>query len=517
MQYTVQTKYIIFPVNTYTQMKTIRFQQDGKQVYTLDIKLDAYAPTFYAYIDVSRFMGETLEITVDQELALTFSEADELCFADLYGEPLRPQVHFTTKNGWSNDPNGLVYNDGVYHLFYQHNPADIRWGNMHWGHAISRDLIHWEEQAIALFPDQRGTMFSGSAVPDVANALGKNADGQTAIALFYTTTDPFCQNLSYSTDGLKTLVHHAGNPVVPHIVGSNRDPKVVYCPEWQCYLMALYLAEADYALLRSTDLVNWTQFQQITLPGDNECPDLFCLQNDAGERRWVLMGAHNQYLVGRLEQGRFVSNQPVLKNHYGTCAYAGQTFSNLPHGRVVRMEWGRWEAPAERFCSQMNIPLELSLCTIDGIDYLQANPVKELETLYADTHLVECLHLTSEEPFRVHLADAPVYVHLSGKYPGGKTLEITVFGISVTLDFSRNEVHLCAGSAPISATGDRFDIKLLVDRCSVELFSDNGRQYITGIEERTMMDRNLPHLLLRSCRNMEIDRLEWHTLDSIWR
>ena len=171
MKLEIKNKYLIFPVNTLSTKKALTFKINGETVYELNIKLDNGNPNFYAYIDVSRFIGQTMDIFVAPEMKLEFREADEMNIENLYCEPMRPQVHFTTKNGWINDPNGLVYIDGVYHMFYQYNPTEPNWDNMHWGHAVSSDLIHWEEKDVALFPDERGVMFSGSAVMDYKNIL----------------------------------------------------------------------------------------------------------------------------------------------------------------------------------------------------------------------------------------------------------------------------------------------------------------------------------------------------------
>lgn len=145
-------------------------------------------------------------------MEIPYTEADEMTLPDLYREPYRPQIHFTTKNGWINDPNGLVYLNGAYHLFYQHNPCEPKWNNMHWGHAVSTDLIHWKELDIALFPDRTGDMFSGSAIVDTQDLLGLQKDDVPSVLLYYTTTKPFSQYLAYSTDGLKTVQKYSTTP-----------------------------------------------------------------------------------------------------------------------------------------------------------------------------------------------------------------------------------------------------------------------------------------------------------------
>ena len=282
---------------------------DEKPEYTLDIRLDNLSPNFYAYIDVSQYMGKILSVSIDPEMKCSFEESDTMNIPSLYQESYRPQVHFTTKNGWINDPNGLVYINGQYHMFYQHNPCENKWNNMHWGHAVSTDLIHWEEREIALFPDKTGAMFSGSAIVDERNLLGLQTGDTPTVLLYYTATNPFSQYIAYSTDSLKTIKKYSDSPAVPHIVGSNRDPKVIFCEEWDAYVMALYLEDDIYGILKSNDLLHWNLVQKIALPGDNECPDLFPITAEDGNRKWILTGAHDRYIVGDMQKDGFFPTQ----------------------------------------------------------------------------------------------------------------------------------------------------------------------------------------------------------------
>ena len=146
MKIQIKHKYLIFPVNTYASQKHLILSGDSDINYEINIRLDNISPNFDAYIDVSRFIGQELSISSEPQMDIRFKEADTMDIPGIYDEAYRPQIHFTTKNGWINDPNGLIYIDGKYHLFYQHNPCDVHWGNMHWGHAISTDMLHWEEQ-----------------------------------------------------------------------------------------------------------------------------------------------------------------------------------------------------------------------------------------------------------------------------------------------------------------------------------------------------------------------------------
>lgn len=269
--------------------------------------------------------------------------------------------HFTAQRGWINDPNGLILYEGWYHLFYQHNPDDIRWGNMHWGHARSRDLVHWEHLPIALYPEPGYTMFSGSAIEDTENRTGFRANGHNPLLLYYTAAgDPFEQRLAVSTDGGHTFEKQPGC-VIGCLRTGNRDPKIVYDEERNVYRLALYLDGDEYALFETDDLTHFRQTQTLRLPEDGECPDLFPLTADDGTRHWVLIGAHDRYLVGRFDaDGSFRPGQDARRLSHGDLSYAAQRFSGIP-GRALRLSWNRAELHDPVIQGSMCTPADYSL------------------------------------------------------------------------------------------------------------------------------------------------------------
>ncbi|MCX7031231.1 MAG: glycoside hydrolase family 32 protein, partial [Spirochaetes bacterium] len=197
-----------------------------------------------------------------------------------YRELLRPQFHFTARANWINDPNGLVFQDGEYHLFFQRNPTGIKWGNIHWGHAVSRDLVHWEQLADALAPDEFGAMWSGSAVVDWKNTSGLGTGRQPPIVAIYTATKPWAgkravQCIAASNDRGRTLVKSRGNPVLPRVAAVNRDPKVIWHESTGSWIMALFLRGCDFALFRSPNLREWERVDNVSMPRTGECPDFF--------------------------------------------------------------------------------------------------------------------------------------------------------------------------------------------------------------------------------------------------
>ena len=515
MEVTIDSKYLVFPVNELAKDKTVRFCLEGEEVYSIVLRLDDEDPKFWAYIDVQRFRGKRLQITAEPETPIRCVAAERMELPGVYREPRRPQVHFTTRNGWINDPNGCIYLDGVYHLFYQYNPGGVHWDNMHWGHAVSTDLIHWEEKDVALFIDKYGNAFSGSAILDERGVLGLE-DGKKRQLLFYTaTTHPFTQRMAVSTDGFQTIREFREEPVLPHIGGGNRDPKVVWCEEKQGYVMALYLYLNDYALLFSENLVDWKVFQVVPLEGDAECPDFFPMTGPDGERKWVFMGASDRYRIGTMSGGLFCPEGGTRALHYGNSgAYAGQSFSHLPEGRTVRICWDRWRTPAERFCGQMGIPMELTLKRYGGALYLAASPVRELQTLVwkeADFRREGEAALPGE----IRLEKCPYWIRLSGSMPR-EAVEMTLFGCRLRLDPAANALEVGAQKAPLSVAGEGLDLQIIVDRCSMEVFADGGLAYLSSTESDACPDYGLPSLRIQSAEGWTPEALRLSALKSIW-
>jgi sucrose-6-phosphate hydrolase SacC (GH32 family) len=268
-----------------------------------------------------------------------------------YHETYRPQFHFTAPAGWLNDPNGLVYHAGEYHLFFQHNPFGVNWGNMTWGHAVSGDLVHWRALPNAIEPDRMGTIFSGSAVVDNGNTAGFQTGREPALVAIYTAAggsspesdgQPFTQCIASSNDRGLTWSKYERNPVLPHIVGENRDPKVIWYAPGRFWVMALFLDGESFALFTSPDLKHWTRTQTLAITG-SECPDFFPLsvEGEPDEERWVFMAANGHYIVGTFDGARFVPETDACVLDFGANYYAMQTYSDIPaqDGRRIQIAW----------------------------------------------------------------------------------------------------------------------------------------------------------------------------------
>lgn len=287
--FTATRRYLHLPIKNGAPKRVVTLLVDGAVAVRNDIELAPAAPDWWAPMEISAWLGKSLTLQVDKlpddSTALaTIEQGDTLKDAEsLYREPLRGQFHFSPRRGWNNDPNGLVFHNGEYHLFFQHNPYGWGWGNMHWGHAVSRDLVRWQELGDVLLPDDLGPMFSGSAVVDWKNTSGFGRDGQPPLVLIYTAAGtPAMQCLAWSTDG-RRFTKYAENPVVGQITGGNRDPKVIWHEPTQRWVMVLYVTmeggRHTVHFLTSPNLREWKP-ASITegLTGSSylyECPD-FC-------------------------------------------------------------------------------------------------------------------------------------------------------------------------------------------------------------------------------------------------
>ena len=519
MKITVSNRYLTFPVNTQKASKKLMLFSEGTLVYDLDCCIDMLEPNFTAYVDVERFMGCELEVEVSPEMNFSFGAADKIGDDTLYKEPLRPQIHFTVPNGWNNDPNGMIKYNGVYHMYYQFNPCAAQWGNMHWGHASSTDLIHWEDHGIAMFPDELGTMYSGSAIEDTENLLGKAKDGKNAILYYYTAAGRHgllaggdkmnTQCLAISTDGGMTLDKYEGNPLIPTITPHNRDPKVVWVEEIGAYIMALYFERDEYKLFTSKDLINWEIYFEFQLDGDNECPDIYSVMLD-GEKHWVISGAHDRYVVGHFEDNGFVFDTEPKSLTFSSVAYAAQSFSGIDDGRVIKAIWDRLRLPCPTFCEQMAIPTEMSLERHGDDLYLAAMPVREIEILRKESRVLSNFTLFNELIVDTDAAPLDITLELAMT---GDTVTLGFFGAELTVNTADNLITYKNVTMPLSLNKDKARLRVLIDQGSLTVFADNGKFCTT---QRNICDFNLPYVTLSSDSDTQIDRFECHILDSIY-
>lgn len=350
---------------------------------------ESYRFDYFAHFPVSRLLNNRLTdyrtLLLKGDVPKAFLDSIRNADADAMKEEVpseRPSIHFTARAGWINDPNGLIYADGVYHLYFQYNPFNTAWQNMSWGHAISSDLLHWEQRDTVMLPDEEGTVFSGCGIINKRELLGLPKD---ALVYFYTAAGSanqwsssklFTQRIAYSTDQGNTLIKLKA-PYVDTICKENRDPKVYWHEESKAYVMVLWLEENDFAILRSADLENWEQSCRFTLKGAWECPDLVKLYDENGSAQWIFWSADGFYFFGDFDGFTFQTDGVKHEAYFNKIPYAAQTYFGT-QGRTISVPWLRLPNDGRLFTGAMGLPQELSYkIREDGSRTLVQRPVKE--------------------------------------------------------------------------------------------------------------------------------------------
>lgn len=430
----------------------------------------------------------------------------------------RPQFHFTPAFGWINDPNGLIYYEGEYHLFYQYHPFDLIWGPMHWGHAVSTDLVHWTHLPIALAPDQNGKIFTGSVVADLDNTSGL-VPGGGLIAIF--SYDTQAQGIAYSNDCGRTWEKYTRNPVIPSPGRDFRDPKVFWYGPGSIWVMSLAVGD-HIEFFTSSNLIDWLLTGRFgeshgAHGGVWECPDLFPLEIGS-ETKWVLIvsvgdgsiagGSGTQYFIGHFDGMTFHNDTPpdtTLWLDYGTDNYAGITYNGVPDGRSVLVGWmNNWayarKTPAQSWRGSMTVPRTLALIDVPGTGpRLLQQPVAELEqsrTLLVDLPAgVSDASTLRFNDLNTTALDIIVEFRLSDAEAAGLTIfaDDAIITVSVnrateTLyvdrrlsgDVNFHEGFACLHSAPLLISSELVKLRILLDAASIEVFGAEGLSVITS-------------------------------------
>ncbi len=473
--------FLNLPIKNGAKKVRMELSVDGRTVRSSNVELAPGEPDYWATMDVRPFKGRKAVLRVKGAGAPGLDAVetrDALKGAgDLYREPLRPQFHFTQKRGWCNDPNGMVHYDGEWHLYYQHNPYGWKWDNMHWGHAVSKDLVHWEELPIALYPwtQAREHCFSGSAAVDWNNTAGFQAGKEKAIVAAFTDTG--CgECIAFSNDRGRTFTYYEGNPVVKH---KGRDPKVFWYAPGKHWVMALY-DEAEgkkwVAFYSSPDLKAWTSRSRIE--GFFECPEIFGLpvDGDAKNTRWVVFAADAKYVVGRFDGGTFTPEHDGKHQLHWGKFYASQAYNDAPEGRRIQVGWGQIDMEGMPFNQMMTFPCELTLRTTEDGIRMCARPVKEIEKLHAKRHARAGEALKPGAPLDVAVSSALLDIRAEFEPGPARAVGLAVGGRRVTYDTGRQALE----GMPLKPAGGKIRMQVLVDRSSIEVFGNEGRVCLTA-------------------------------------
>lgn len=493
--FAIENRYLILPIeNEEAAGGQVQLLVDDRPVRDYQIHLATSAETtdWYAFFDLESYKGQQARVIashVSEEGFALVTQSDAVPGeASFYREPHRPQFHFTQKVGWNNDPNGMVYHDGTWHLFFQHNPVALPWGNMTWGHATSIDLIHWQQQPNKLFPKTmaRGDCFSGGATVDINNTAGW---GKNTLVAFLTDTEAG-ESIAYSTDGGKQFTWFEGNPVVKH---KGRDPKVI----WYAYdqddepisdqakqlgghwVMIVYDEHPEFdrnaAFYTSTNLKEWTEQSHLT--GYFECTELFELpvDEDSNNTRWVVFAADAKYAIGSFDGKTFTpEHQGKHQVHWGPY-YASQTFDNAPDGRRIQIGWLRIASPGP-YNQHFSFPHRLTLRNTDDGIRMCAQPIKEIELLRARSHQAKPQDLIDGEPVSIPVRSDLLDVRLTIEVGSASLIELNLPGRTIRYDATSQKLQ----DAPLKPIDGRIHLQVLADRSLTEIIGNEGRVYISG-------------------------------------
>jgi fructan beta-fructosidase len=493
----------------------------------------------------------------------SLEQKDSVVTTGQYNELHRPQLHFSPPKNWMNDPNGLVFHNGEYHLFYQHYPAGNKWGPMHWGHAISKDLVRWENHPIALYPDSLGLIFSGSAVVDKDNTSGLGTKENPPLVAIFTyhslekekagRTDYQSQGLAFSTDNGRSWQKYEKNPVLKNQgVKDFRDPKVFWHEETSKWVMIL--AVKDHTeLWGSEDLKQWSKLSDFGADfgahgGVWECPDLFKVKVEgSNEEKWVMLvslnpggpngGSGTQYFTGSFDGKTFTPLETKKETKwmdYGPENYAGVTWSNAPDDRKIFIGWmSNWayaeQVPTTEWRSATTLPREFSLVKTNNEYFLRSTLVPELASIASNeipqqvSFTSDSIHLNSEistslikgkiaaRDFRLRLSNTKGQYIIIG-YNSGKNEYFIDRSKAGSNDFAANFPGNVFGKRLSTAAEISFTI--VVDVSSVEVFFDDGLSVMTALY---FPDEVMSSATLYGSGQQKVENLSVVNLRSIWK
>ena len=501
-------KYLLLPVEEKEEHAHIRVVRNNQLVKTINCRLAVNNVDYFVPYEIGE--GELFDITFNGNMRSTGAINDFTCwkrmtYSDTFDtknvEKHRPLYHHTPQYGWMNDPNGMFYKDGVWHLCYQFNPYGSQWENLSWGHSTSTDLINWKAEPTALEPDALGMMFSGCCVVDKNNTAGF---GKDAIVALYTTAGARqTQSLAYSTDGGKTFTKYADNPIITSNVPDFRDPHVFWNAEAGFWNMIL-AAGQQMSIYSSKDLKEWKHESDFGAEYGNhggvwECPDLMKMNvKGTNKDKWMLIcninpggpfgGSATQYFIGQFDGHKFTCEDEPSETKwmdYGKDHYATVTFDNAPDGRRCAIAWmSNWQyanlVPTKQFRSANSIVRDLGLFEYKGETYCSITPAKEMlvargARVSQPTEACEIV-VTIKGDAQITLRNAK-----------GERVVMTYDDEEETFDMDRRRSGNISFSDafPVVTSSPTYgkvrQLRIFVDRCSVEAFDGDGKMCMTNL------------------------------------
>lgn len=525
-------KFLLLPVqeNAPEGKVNIIVNNEFQLEQNINIRLAREKVDYYVPLDLSAYQGKSVSVDV------TGMPASSLCWKEIKlsdtfdssnRETYRPVYHHTPVYGWMNDPNGMFYKDGVYHLYFQYNPYGSMWGNMTWGHSTSTDLTHWTYEGTAIVPDAWGAIFSGSCVVDKDNTAGF---GKGAVVAFYTSAkstpwgDIQSQSMAYSLDNGKTFIKYEHNPILTSTERDFRDPKVFWYAPGKHWVMMLAVGQ-EMQIYSSGNLKEWKKessfgAMQGAHGGVWECPDLVEVAVEGSkEKKWVLIcnlnpggpfgGSAAQYFVGSFDGKKFVNESPTQTKwlDWGKDNYATVTWSNAPAGRCIALGWmSNWQyannVPTTQYRSANTLARDLTLYRAGGELYLKSKPSPEIKKARAEEKKISTFEVKGNYEFASLLADnkGAYEIEMTIENKGTSKIDFSLMNekgekVAMYYDVVRKQFVMDRSAsgivgfsrdfpavtvAPVRNT-DQIHLRLFIDRSSVEAFGEEGEYVMTNL------------------------------------
>lgn len=525
-------KFLLLPVqeNAPEGKVNIIVNNEFQLEQNINIRLAREKVDYYVPLDLSAYQGKSVSVDV------TGMPASSLCWKEIKlsdtfdssnRETYRPVYHHTPMYGWMNDPNGMFYKDGVYHLYFQYNPYGSMWANMTWGHSTSTDLTHWTYEGTAIVPDAWGAIFSGSCVVDKDNTAGF---GKGAVVAFYTSAkstpwgDVQSQSMAYSLDNGKTFIKYEHNPILTSTERDFRDPKVFWYAPGKHWVMMLAVGQ-EMQIYSSGNLKEWKKessfgAMQGAHGGVWECPDLVEVAVEGSkEKKWVLIcnlnpggpfgGSAAQYFVGSFDGKKFVNESPTQTKwlDWGKDNYATVTWSNAPAGRCIALGWmSNWQyannVPTTQYRSANTLARDLTLYRVGGELYLKSKPSPEIKKARAEEKKIPTFEVKGNYEVASLLADnkGAYEIEMTIENKGTSKIDFSLMNekgekVAMYYDVVRKQFVMDRSAsgivgfsrdfpavtvAPVRNT-DQIHLRLFIDRSSVEAFGEEGEYVMTNL------------------------------------
>jgi sucrose-6-phosphate hydrolase SacC (GH32 family) len=513
------------PVNNNGPSRRVTVMVGGIPVRDFDINLADGAPDWWAFVDVSAFIGQTATVNVDN-LAVGSTGLSSIVQSNgiagatnLYSESLRPQVHYTSRRGLINDVNGMIYYQGQYNLYYQHNPYKLNFGadgaERTWGHAVSSDMVNWQELPEAIYPHSYGDwVWSGSAVIDTANTGGfKTGTNDVIVASFYSTARGQC--IAYSNDGGLTFTDYTNNPVV---TVPGRDPHMFWYAPSNYWVMAVYDSNLNgIDFFTTPDFHTWTYRSGIA--GFAECPDIFQLPVDGNTNNmlWEINGGSASYMLGNFNGAVFTPTTGMVPGNVGSGFYASQTFTVMPAGdtRRVRMGWAQVNMPGMPFTGMHFFPTVLTLQTLPAGVRLCSTPVAEITNAVQNTY--SWTNLTLNPGSNPLSGISGQLFDVQAQFTPGSASAITfnLCGVAITYTPASQQISCNGVTNPLPPVDGTVALEIITDCQSVEIFGNAGQLYMPIVTTPYSSTNNVLSLTSQGSSTF-FNSLKVNQLQSIW-